>query len=309
MKVGIIGQGAIGSLFAYYYRHESPTLLVKGLSKAPKKLLTLEGIQVDLDFQTMKVTQANNSDDSTEHFDAIIIAVKGYQMETLITQLIPWVPVNTRLVLIQNGMGGAQLLAKAFPRNRIYTGTTTDAVYGIDEFTYKITSMGKLDIGPLWLMSSCEWYTPKIIDAIKEKMWAEAFFSCHPNYEYHEDIAPALFTKLGINAVINPLTATLQIRNGQLCEHPDQVKTLKIEIFKVYSAINVSYSKKALSKAIDDVIAATSNNWSSMQQDVEHHRPTENETVLGYLLSLAKQYELKTPLMKKLYMQLKELDQ
>ena len=129
-----------------------------------------------------------------------------------------------------------------------------------------------------------------------------------PNYQYHDDIAPALFTKLGINAVINPLTAILQIKNGQLLQHPDLVETLKSEVFKVYSAINVSYSKDVLSKAIDNVIAATSNNWSSMQQDIEHHRLTENETVLGYLLSLAAQYELKTPLMKKLYTQLNKFD-
>lgn len=308
MKIGIVGQGAIGSLFAYYYRRESPILLVKELGKNAKQLLTQEGKQINLNFETLNVSQGITTENSTEHFDAIIITVKGYQMAALISQLSPWLPISTKLILIQNGMGGAQLLADAFPEHLIYTGTTTDAVYGIDKNTYQITATGKLDFGPFWQMSSCLRYTPNIRDSIEEKMWAITFSAYHPHVVYHEDIALALYTKLAINAVINPLTALLQIKNGQLRQHPEQVNNLKIEIFEVYSAANINYSEKALSLAIDNVILATSNNWSSMQQDVKYKRKTENETVLGYILALAKQYELETPIINQLYSQLKVLD-
>lgn len=308
MKLGIVGRGAIGSLFAYYYRHASPTILVKALGQTSKQLLTQESALIDLNFEAMTVSQTTTTDKSTAHFDAIIIAVKGYQMETLINQLASWVEVSTRIVLIQNGMGGAELLSAAFPENRIYIGTTTDAVYRIDKNTYQITATGKLDIGPLWQMSSCHDYTPEIEDSLAEKRWLNTFLAYHPHYEYHEDIAPALFTKLAINAVINPLTALLSIKNGQLREHPRQVNTLKVEIFAVYTAANISYSKKGLSETIDKVIEATRNNWSSMQQDIEYRRQTENETVLGYMLTLAKRCELATPMMKNLYSQLKKLD-
>lgn len=308
MKIGIVGQGAIGSLFAYYYRHVSPTLLVKEVNTTSKQLLTQDAQSISLHLAKLNIAQKNHKTHAQAHFDAVIITVKGYQLPLLIKQLSNWLPIHTRIILIQNGMGGAQILAEAFPNNIIYTGTTTDAVYKVDENTYQITAMGKLDIGPLWKMSSSHGYRPSISDINKEKVWISAFIAYHPHTEYHDDIASALYKKLAINAVINPLTAILQIKNGQLKQYLEQVNKLKIEIFEVYSAAKLSYSKDALSSAIDDVIVATSNNWSSMQQDVEHKRQTENETVLGYLDALSHKYGLETPFINELYTRLKELD-
>lgn len=308
MKIGIVGQGAIGSLFAYYYRNQSPTLLVKILCNTSKQLLTENALSVNLNLPTLNVSQTSNKRDSIRDFEAIIITVKGYQLPLLIEQLSTWLSINTRLVLIQNGMGGAQMLAQAFPKNIIYAGTTTDAVYKVNEDTYQITATGKLDIGPLWNMPATQSYTPNINDINKEKAWVNTFSACHPNVEYHDDIAPALYKKLAINAVINPLTALLQIKNGQLNQHVTQVDKLKKEIFEIYSAAKINCSPHTLSHAIDAVIMSTSNNWSSMQQDVKHKRQTENETLLGYLLVLSQKHALNTPFIKKLYTQLKNLD-
>jgi 2-dehydropantoate 2-reductase len=308
MKIGIVGQGAIGSLFAYYYQHVSPTLLVKDTNNASKQLLTLDAQPISLDFAKLNISQSLYKNNSFAYFDAIIITVKGYQLPSLVKQLSHCLAINTRIILIQNGMGGAQILAEAFPNNIIYVGTTTDAVYKVDENTYQISAMGKLDIGPLWKMSFSDGYNPNIIDINKEKAWVSALLTCHPNTEYHDEIASALYKKLAINAVINTLTALLQVKNGQLVQYVEEVNTLKTEIFATYSAANIAYSKHALSQAIDDVIKATSNNWSSMQQDIKFKRQTENDSILGYLLTLSQQYRIDTPFIRKLYTQLQDLD-
>jgi 2-dehydropantoate 2-reductase len=308
MKIGIVGQGAIGSLFAYYYQHVSPTLLVKDINITSKQLLTLDAQPISLDFTKLNVSQSRHKSNSLTYFDALIITVKGYQLPLLVKQLSSCLSINTRIILIQNGMGGAQILAEAFPNHIIYVGTTTDAVYKVDEDTYQITAMGKLDIGPFWKMSFYDDYHQNISNIRKEKAWMSTMLACHPNAEYHDEIAPALYKKLAINAVINTLTALLQIKNGQLNQYLEEVNTLKLEIFAVYSAANIAYSKRALSQAIDDVIEATSNNWSSMQQDIKFKRQTENESILGYILSLSQQHALDTPFIKKLYTQLKDLD-
>lgn len=308
MKIGIVGQGAIGSLFAYYYRNMSPTLLVKSVNATSKQLLTLDAKPVNINFSKLNVSQSLHKSDSSAYFDALIITVKGYQLPLLVRQLSHYLAVNTRIILIQNGMGGAQVLAEAFPNNIIYVGTTTDAVFKVDKDTYQVTAMGKLDIGPLWKMSSNKGYNPTIDDINQEKAWMSALLACHPNAEYHDEIASALYKKLAINAVINTLTALLQVKNGQLSHYLEEVNTLKTEIFAIYSVANITYSKQALSKAIDDVIKATSNNWSSMQQDVKFKRKTENDSILGYLLTLSQQHTLETPFIRKLYTQLKELD-
>ncbi|MFT6270425.1 MAG: 2-dehydropantoate 2-reductase [Alphaproteobacteria bacterium] len=311
MKIGIIGQGAIGSLLAYYFKDLSPVLLVKNMETHAKSIVDLKGKQSLLDFTTMSVKAPFTGDSPPHIFDGLLISVKGYQLAQLISQIRPWLATDTRLIIIQNGMGGAQMLAEAFPHNLIYAGTTTDAIYATTKNNYQITAIGCLDLGPLWEMLDPSEYKPLENNAnswAQEKHWIDQFLDFHPLAVYHHNVSSALYTKLAINAVINPLTAVLQIKNGELFEYPEKVEMLKKEVFAVYAAIELEYFPDALSQAIDIVIQATSDNWSSMYQDVKHKRLTENQTMLGYLLKVAKTKNVNTPLMTNLYQQLAALD-
>ena len=313
MNIAIVGQGAIGSIFSYYYRAESPTLLVKNTFSCTKKITTLAGQPHLLDF-TQKDIRGGVGPVNTEYnFDCIIISVKGYQLSALIEHVQPWLNRKTRLIIIQNGMGGAQALAAAFPNNLIYTGITTDAVFESEKDQYQISAHGKLDIGPVWNMLDEAQYSPQpykqmAVDLSIEHRWIEGFLAVHPNAQYHENISPALYTKLAINAVINPLTALMQIRNGELRDYPEQVNTLKHEVFTIYSANDIDYCPHTLSRAIDNVIDATANNFSSMYQDVKHKRQTENNTVLGYLIDMTQVANSQIPTVIDLHKRLTILD-
>jgi 2-dehydropantoate 2-reductase len=312
MKIAIVGQGAIGSLFTYYFRTLNPVLLVKNTCTKVKTIINLDGQQTSLDFPKHLVSSPSPNHNKPPEYDCLVIAIKGYQVAQLIAQIQPWLTSNTRLILIQNGMGGAQLLAKAFPNNLIYTGTTTDAVFAKTDTYFQITAHGRLDIGPLWEMLDSSEYAPwknhNAKNILAEKHWIDTFLAYHPLGVYHKNVAQALYTKLAINAVINPLTAVLQIKNGALKEHPNKVETLKQEVFAVYKSMAIEHSPAALSQAIDLVIETTAENWSSMCQDVKLKRLTENETVLGFLVQAAKRKALNTPLMFSLYQTIANID-
>lgn len=310
MKLAIVGQGAIGSLFAYYFRALRPTLLVRSHEKKAKTIVDNNGEENLLNLPIQNIEAP--FEEANDYFDCLLIAVKGYQLAPLITQIKPWLSDKTRLILIQNGMGGGELLAQAFPNNLIYTGITTDAVFASSNTQYQITALGRVDLGPFIKANTTDQQTlskleSKVISDA-EKRWIDVFLSYHPNAFYHVDIANALYTKLAINAVINPLTAILQIKNGELVDYPDKVSELKQEVFAIYDAAKISLKPKALSLAIDLVIDATSENWSSMYQDVKHKRVTENETLLGYLRSLAKANQVNIPMIDKLYEQIANID-
>jgi len=313
MKIGIVGQGAIGSLFAYYFKTLSPVLLVKNIDVPARTIIGLTRESTLLDFAKQPVHNPFTNNAEPYIFDFLLITVKGYQLAELISQLRPWVARQTRLVIIQNGMGGAQLLAAHFPQNLIYAGTTTDAVYLKCKDTYQISAEGRLDIGPLWNMLCPQQYSPNAIkietfDWQEEKDLIDNFIKFHPFIKWHHNISEALYTKLAINGVINPLTAVLKVKNGQLRKYPEEVAALKKEIFAVYAANEITLPAPALSHAIDIVIEATANNWSSMYQDIKQKRLTENETVLGFLLSMAELKHLNTPFIAELYQHLRVLD-
>ena len=313
MKIGIVGQGAIGSLFAYYFKTLSPVLLVKNVDVPAKTIIGLTGESTLLDFAKQPVHASFTNNAEPYIFDFLLITVKGYQLAELIFQLRPWVTRQTRLIIIQNGMGGAQMLAAHFPQNLIYAGTTTDAVYASAIDTFQISAQGRLDIGPLWNMLDPTQYAPKpckhkTVNWQHEKSLLDSLLRFHPFVMYHQDVSDALYTKLAINGVINPLTAVLQIKNGQLRQYPEKVAALKKEIFAVYKANDITFFEQALSHAIDIVIEATSENWSSMCQDVKYKRLSENETVLGFLSNMAKSKNLDSPVITDLYQRIRLLD-
>lgn len=307
-KIGIVGQGAIGSLLAYYYKDLSPLLLVKDVTSPAKSIVDINGHKKLLDFAKLSIQQPF-SDNTHSFFDCIVISVKGYQLKQLILHLQPWLTSSTRLILIQNGMGGAQMLAQAFPTNSIYVGTTTDAVYANAKDSYQVSAQGRVDLGPfshaplaLQLLPSPA--NNKADETLQEQRWIHTFLSFHPNGIYHQDVLPALYKKLAINAVINPLTAILQIKNGELREYPQETAALKQEVFAIYTAHKLTFCPQVLSDAIDSVIENTAGNWSSMCQDVKHTRLTENETVLGHLLKMAEVDNIDTPIITQLYQQI-----
>ena len=288
-RIGIVGQGAIGSLFAHYWHTFKPIILTRSANASCKNLDLLDGSNIALKAPLCHIKQ------QPEHaLDAIIVPVKCYQVAELAPLLGPWINKSTAIVLIQNGMGGGDIIANMYPSNPLFVGTTTDAVYKQDADSYRITALGRLDIGPFNnALSSYQWVN-----------WLSAFAAAHPNANVEDDIRLALYRKLAINAVINPLTALLNIKNGELTQYPEQLTQAKTEVFAVYEALQIALPKTELEQTIDKVIESTSDNYSSMQQDVFYQRETEIEGVLGYLLARAKQHHIHTPLLTSLYKEL-----
>jgi len=318
VKLAIIGQGAIGSLFAYYWRALSPSILVRqprsGLNsdslnsdttkqhrltmRKPKLLHLLEKPQsFCLDFPIVDITTPQN-----KAFDALLITVKCYQVEALIADIKSWLSPKTVLVLVQNGMGGAALLQAAFPNNPLVVGTCTDGVFTLDAQSYQHTAQGKLDIGFYNNNASLT------INGLLGNAWLVEFCDFHPNPNIHDNIQNALYRKLAVNAVINPLTACLEVKNGELVNYPEKLARVKQEVFVLFDSMNIDWRSLKFNETIDSVIASTANNYSSMQQDVQYKRRTEIEGVLGFLLTQGTKKGVNTPFLKSLYQRILSLE-
>jgi 2-dehydropantoate 2-reductase len=296
MTLAVVGQGAIASLFCYYLRSHNPIVLTRdGMGKRVSlNLLTQERVTLDNKISSVKQPSITN-------LDCIFICVKSYHIESLIVDISQWLEPTTTLVLIQNGMGGAALLQKAFATNELLVGTTTDAVYQQKPSEYIVTAEGRLDIGR---------YKPQADKAhLGLKTTDLAILNCHPQLKVHENIQIPLLQKLAVNAVINPLTAVLDITNGDLRRYPERVKSLKSEINCVYRAMTndtplqhvPELQANQINCLIDKVIEYTENNFSSMHQDIKNKRQTEIDSVLGYLMTQAAKFSVSVPNIDKLY--------
>lgn len=290
----IIGTGAIGLGLAHLLCEHKCTMLARNHDNHARAALSV----IEIDHETKMIsadvcTLTNMTVEDWTRVDLLILPVKFYHLSTLIEQLRSNLPDTLPLLLLQNGLGGHELLSDAFPNNPIYLGSTTDAIATLKPQKIQIHARGELVIGSLSRALPS--------GALRELMKA------HPNAIWEEQIMTYLYRKLAVNAVINPLTAKYQCRNGELSGHLDKVEVLKQEVFTLYQALSLNIELPALNNYIDSVIALTTNNYSSMYQDVKHRRPTEIDSILGVLLTKAAAHKVPLPLIQSLYDEIKAL--
>jgi 2-dehydropantoate 2-reductase len=112
-----------------------------------------------------------------------------------------------------------------------------------------------------------------------------------------KQLEDAILRKLLVNAVINPLTAILRIRNGELIESTfrmDVMKSLFRETFDILSAYGLT-DEQALWDTVVRVCSATRLNESSMLQDVTAHKPTEVDYINGAICRMAAEQGKEAP--------------
>jgi 2-dehydropantoate 2-reductase len=119
-----------------------------------------------------------------------------------------------------------------------------------------------------------------------------------------------IWEKVGINAGINPLTAILGVPNGRLLQLPEArqiMRDLVVEAVKVAATEGYRFGYSMVEKA-EEVCKQTSENISSMLQDVRAGRPTEIEALSGEILRRAQLANLPTPRTRVIWQLVKSLE-
>jgi len=119
-------------------------------------------------------------------------------------------------------------------------------------------------------------------------------FAIEENYER------MLLKKLVVNAVINPLTAVLRVKNGELIENPYYFQLSQLLFAEIEQSLMLQ-DGKVYFENVRAVCAKTAANQSSMLRDLEEQRQTEADAILGYILERAEEREINTPILKTFY--------
>ena len=109
-----------------------------------------------------------------------------------------------------------------------------------------------------------------------------------------------LLKKLVVNAVINPLTAILRVKNGELITNPHYYLLVQLLFKEIEQSLQLQNSKGHFENVIA-VCEKTAKNHSSMLRDLEENRPTEVDAILGYILEKAAEREIDTPMISSFY--------
>ncbi|WP_285766505.1 2-dehydropantoate 2-reductase [Peribacillus sp. SI8-4] len=270
MRIGIIGGGAIGLLFAAQLsgKHRV-TLYTRTTHQA--SIINHDGLRLieKGECRVLDNIISKNLDEGITDHDLLIVTVKQYQLPDIMHAI---EHLELPLLFLQNGYGHIAHLTQ-LKSQEIYVGVVEHGALRHNENTVEHTGLGltrvasfKGDLDRLSLVSEKKERFP---------------------FTKSTDYQSMLLDKLVVNAVINPLTAILQVENGGLIANAFYYQLFQ-ELFDEISAILELDNKAESFEHVKSVCMATAGNRSSMLKDLEKGSQTEIDAILGHILSVAK---------------------
>ncbi|EWG11844.1 2-dehydropantoate 2-reductase [Cytobacillus firmus] len=291
MRIAIIGGGAVGLLFAHYLNENHEVLVYvrnsSQLQKLRKNGLTFErnGIRSNTRVKACHFSEWKGEEDLT------IIAVKQYSIPELAGEILKMDACKSgSFLFLQNGMGHLKW-AEMLETDSLFVGSVEHGALKTEPDTVLHTGIGVTKVAAI--KGDVE-FLKKISDSA----------SCYFPFIFVGDHLEMLIQKLIVNSLINPLTAVLRVRNGELLSNKSYYR-LFLKLFDEVSAILNIHDKASALNHVKSVCEETGMNRSSMLKDIEEGRETEIDAILGYILKEAEMKKISAPYTESLYYQIK----
>lgn len=304
MNIAILGAGAIGQLLAHQLETAdiSPLLLLKPAQAQHATPFSFEQQGQPSNVITHGYDVLSLSDKHTSailpEVDVLLVTLKAYQVVDAVTQLLPQLRPSCHILLLHNGIGPHQELEPQLNGQGLSLGTTSQGALKLGPRSIRHTGEGMSQFGHYCGPELAPEFKQRLLDAI-------------PNSSWVADILPTLWQKLAVNAVINPLTALENVRNGELtsARYQPTIKAVLQELQQVATKEQIALDGEQLAARVRQVMVLTSENYSSMQQDVAQQRRTEIDYINGYLVKRAAAHQLSVPANQRLLAQITALEQ
>lgn len=276
MRITVLGCGALGQLWLTALCKQGHE--VQGWLRIPQPYCSVNLVEEDGTIFNESLTA--NDPDFLARSDLLLVTLKAWQVSDAVKGLVASLSPTTPVLLLHNGMGTVEEL-KSLP-NPLLMGTTTHAARRDGNVIIHVAS-GITHIGPARAQDGEFSY---LADTLQMAL---------PDVAWHNTIRPALWRKLAVNCVINPLTALRDCKNGDLRGVPEEIEKIAREVAAVMEREGHHISADELIAYVHQVIESTAENISSMLQDVRAMRHTECDYITGYLLRRARAHGIAVP--------------
>lgn len=295
MKVAIIGAGAVGQLTASFLADSGISVsLVARRKEQVNELNTKKLTRINVDgTKTVQNIVSTTTLTSLPMQDLLVIAVKYSHLQQLYKQL-ALLPSDIPLLFMQNGLAHFEEVLN-LPQKNIAFCSVSFGAQRVDETTVRHRGIGLC----------------KIAVERGEQHTFEKLLQLHCSLFPVEMVSNAeqmLFEKAVLNSLINPLTAVLQLNNGELVTNKQAFLLME----NIYQELTEAFESMEHSISFGDVVdlcTKTAKNTSSMLADRLQGRKSEIETIVGVILNkaLAKGHHL--PTLRTLYHQVLALEE
>lgn len=289
MNITIVGAGAMGCLYASMLVRAGLKVWLLEKNKVRIETIRSRGLIVEEEGKELRIPFETITSDPAAigMADIMIIFVKAYDTTEAVKAAVPCLSEETTVLTLQNGLGNVESIANVVREKQILAGTTAHGANIVSDGHIRHAGIGETVIGAVRSSSKLQTQTIK-----------ELFESSGISTTISEDINSVLWGKLVINIGINPLTAIMQIKNGQILDNPYLVNLMHSTVgegITVAERLGIPLPFPEPIKKVEDVCRATAENISSMHQDILTGRKTEIAYINGAVVAYGRKVNVPTP--------------
>lgn len=288
-RIGIVGPGALGCLFAGLLALDGHDVRLLGRRAEQAEAINRDGIVVEHDgAERRAAVRAGTDPAALGPVDLAIVLVKATDSVAAAPSVPPLLAPDAPAISLQNGLGNIDALTAVLGVERVLGGITSQGA--------TLLGAGRIrhaGFGPTSLAEAGGALTARA-EAIASVLDRAGLVATA-----YADASPLIWGKLIANAAINPLGALFRCQNGYTVERPaarELFYQLAREAGAVAAALGVALPFADAAAHAESIARVTFNNRNSMLQDVEAGRRTEIAAINGAVARLGAEHGVPTPL-------------
>ena len=287
--VAIVGCGSLGGVIAGLLGTAGLDVVAVCRSEEQRNILAERGLLlIENEKETQVRLRATPELPEAESFALVLVLVKAFDTEGAAASVARRVSSKTPVLTLQNGLGNAEALAARLRPEQVLAGTTTFGAQREAPGVVRLTGRGECVIGA-WHRSAER----------HERPVAELLSHAGVPCAVAHNILPVLWKKLAVNAVINPLTAILRARNGELLGRPELeplFSEVVEEVWRVAARHKIGLpTPPGLGEEGRRVCPGSAAQRASMLRDGEEGRRTEIDSINGAVVRLGRERGVLAP--------------
>jgi len=299
MRVGVIGCGAVGSLFAAHLAQlDDAEVWAYDLDAAHVEAINGQGLRLSGVGDLVGRLRATSDPAEIPPCDFGIVAVKSMHTDAAMAAVAGSFERGA-VCSVQNGIGNEEIVARHVAR--VIRGTTFPAGHLIAPGHVGWDTKGDTWIGP---------FEPEPAPMEKVEELAAALTRSGMNTVALPDARGAQWTKAIFNAATNPVGALTGLAHGEVCDfEPTRrlVTGLADEGKAVASKLGIELDHDP-EEMIDHAARVAHDHKASMTQDVLARRQTEIDFLNGALVEHGEEVGVSTPLNRAIWALVKALE-
>jgi len=288
-RVGIVGVGAMGSIYAALFAAAGHQVWGIDPWRAHREAITAHGLHVS-GFGGDRRVKINVSATVAEadRCDLYVVATKAAHVGVAAESIAAHLMASATVVTIQNGLGAAERVLRHLPADQVLLGVAQGfGARMVGPGHAHLTGMQMLRLGEV-----SGGFTPRL-ERITD-LWAHAGFPVTA----FENIEQLIWEKFICNVALGAPSLVSGLTAGELLadEHWREVAMgCATEAFTIARAQNIPISYNDPVAYVEAFVARVADAKPSMLQDYEAGRPSELDAINGQVPVLGRRVNVATP--------------